>query len=335
MKKLISVLLCICICFLVSGCGSPTTNGTISDEELQADSSNTQNEELQADSSNIQSEESSTTETSSTANSGSAAKSKSSAGTTAGNTSSKNTTATSSAPPLQTVRITFPEGTTLAKAFMMLDEKGVAKQDALFQTAKNYDFSSYSVVSEINPSSNRCFLLEGYLFPNTYEFYIGEKPESVIAKFLKVTDKKITQQYKNRAAELGFTMDEIITLASIIQKEGNSKSEFAKISSVFHNRLKQGMRLQADATIKYVEGAIKPFIDGDKNRYNSYYNTYKCKALPAGPICNPGIAAIEAALYPENTNYLYFVNDTAGNYYYAVTYEEHLANCKAAGVSPN
>ena len=92
------------------------------------------------------------------------------------------------------------------------------------------------------------------------------------------------------------------------------------------------MKLQMDSSIRYVENSVKPYITGDINRYNSYYNTYKCPALPAGPICNPGKQWITAALYPADTDYLYFVNDANGNYYYASTYEEHIANCEAAGI---
>lgn len=92
------------------------------------------------------------------------------------------------------------------------------------------------------------------------------------------------------------------------------------------------MKLQCDVTINYVEGAIKPFIDGDKDRFNSLYNTYKCPALPAGPICNPGLDAIKAAISPADTDYLFFLTDKNKNFLYAATYEVHLENIKTAGI---
>ena len=121
-------------------------------------------------------------------------------------------------------------------------------------------------------------------------------------------------------------MDQVLTIASIIEKEVSLAKEQPNVSSVLHNRLNIGMKLQCDATVYYVERYIKPYITGDVNRYNAYYNTRKCKALPSGPICNPGKKAIQAALYPNETNYYYFCSDKKGVYYYAETYEEHLKN---------
>lgn len=232
----------------------------------------------------------------------------------------------------ETVTITFAEGTTLPKMFMILEEKGVADQDALFETAQYGDFSDISLVSAIPFSAERCYRLEGYLFPDTYEFYIGEKPESILRKMLKNTSTRLTAEYSARAAELGMSMDQAIILASLIQKEAGSVSEMARVSSVLHNRLDAGMRLQCDASITYVEYVIKPFIEGDKDRYNEFYNTYKCSELPAGPIGNPGMAALEAALWPADTNYYFFAMDSAGTHYYSETYEEHVAVCTEHGI---
>lgn len=135
-----------------------------------------------------------------------------------------------------------------------------------------------------------------------------------------------------QADKLGYTMDEIIAIASIIQKEADIIGEMNKVSSVIHNRLNASYnRLECDVTIHYLEKYVKPYLTEDKDKYNELYNTYKCYGLPAGPICNPGIAAIKAALYPEDTDYMFFVTDSDMNYYYAATYEEHLANCKKCG----
>ena len=232
----------------------------------------------------------------------------------------------------KTVRITFPEGYTFTRMAEKLEENGVCTVEGLMDVVNSYDFSKYPLVAAIPEDENRCFRLEGYLFPDTYDFYTDSDPEDVLGKMIRNTENRITDAYRARAKELGYTMDEILTIASLIQGEAGNPQEIGKISSIVHNRLKAGMKLELDAFINYVEKWIKPFIGGDINRYNSYYNTYKCAALPSGPICNPGIAWIKAALYPEDTDYLYFVNDANGNYYYASTYEEHLENCEKAGV---
>lgn len=223
----------------------------------------------------------------------------------------------------KTVKVTIPEGYSVAQTFDLLVKKGVcASTQQLYDTMSNYDYTYYPLVAEIPVNENRCFLLEGYLYPDTYEFYRLDKPENVIGKFLKNTESKITEDDRSKAESLGYSMNEILTIASLIEKEANTSENMANISSVIHNRLNQGMKLQLDASIYYVERYIKPYITGDINRYNSFYNTYKCSALPASPICNPGKKAIQAALNPADTDYLYFYSDSEGNYYYSVTYDE-------------
>lgn len=246
---------------------------------------------------------------------------------------SSGTPSTSSAAPApQTVKITFPEGKTFAQMAEMLEEKGVCTKQELLDTINTYDYSYYPLVAAQPYNEHRCFRLEGYLFPATYTFQLNMKPEDVLGMFLRAEEQYVTEEDRQRAAELGYSMDEILTIASLIQGEAGNPNELGKVSSIIHNRLKAGMKLQMDSSIRYVENSVKPYITGDINRYNSYYNTYKCSGLPAGPICNPGKQWITAALYPEDTDYLYFVNDANGNYYYASTHEEHLANCEAAGI---
>lgn len=232
----------------------------------------------------------------------------------------------------KTVRITFPEGSTFAQMAEKLEANGVCTVQELMGVVNSYDYSKFPLVAAIPEDENRCFRLEGYLFPDTYDFLTNSDPEDVLGKMIRNTENRITDAYRARAKELGYTMDEVLTIASLIQGEAGNPQEIGKVSSILHNRLKAGMKLEVDASINYVEKWIKPFIGGDINRYNSYYNTYKCAALPSGPICNPGIDWIKAALYPEDTDYLYFVNDANGNYYYASTYEEHQENCEKAGI---
>lgn len=232
----------------------------------------------------------------------------------------------------KTVQIGFAEGRTLTEIFEILDEYEVADFDELMETAASYDYSYYPLVAKIPSNPNRCFKLEGYLFPSTYEFYTNSKPQDAIGKFLRGGKANITEQMMAQASALGYTMDEVLTVASIVEKEGGKSSEVAKIAAVIYNRLEAGMKLQMDSSIYYIERHVKPYLSGDVNRYNSYYNTYKCSALPAGPICNPGLKTINAALNPADVDYLYFCHDENANYYYAETYEEHLENLKLAGI---
>lgn len=227
-----------------------------------------------------------------------------------------------------TVRVVIPEGFTLSQIGDRLEAKGVCKKADLLKTANSYDFSYYSLISKLGTNANRCYKLEGYLFPDTYDFYLNMKPQDALGKMLRGSQNKIGSSYSYSS----MTTDQVVTLASMIEKEASNPTEMKKISSVFHNRLKAGMKLQADPTIIYVESYLKPNLTGDINRYNSYYNTYKCPALPAGAICNPGQAALDAAAHPADTNYLYFAADKSGNYYYAATYDEHKANLAKGGI---
>lgn len=237
----------------------------------------------------------------------------------------------SEAAPL-TFKLTIPEGYTLARIGMTLEEMEVCTAAEFLEAAQTGDYSAYPLVAQQAADENRCFKLEGYLFPETYEFYTGATAGDVIRTMLDHMESRITEDLRAEIAQSGYTTDQILTLASIIEKEAFGAEQMPMISSVLHNRLAAGMQLQCDVTIKYVEGAIKPFIDGDIDRYNSYYNTYKCPALPAGAICNPSYNAILAALRPETSDYYYFLTDADGNYYYAATLEEHNANRATAGV---
>ncbi len=237
--------------------------------------------------------------------------------------------APSSQPPKsKTVRIVVPEGFTLSQIGDRLEANGVCKKADLLSTANSYDFSYYSLIGKLDSGANRCYKLEGYLFPDTYEFYTNMDPQDALGRMLKNAGKKIGSDYSYS----GMSTDQIVALASIIQKEAGNAADMKKISSVFHNRLNAGMRLQADPTIIYIEKYVKPNLTGDVNRYNSYYNTYKCAALPTGAICNPGKTALDAAVNPDSTDYLYFLADKEGHYYYAKTLEEHNQNRETAGV---
>lgn len=250
-----------------------------------------------------------------------------------GNSSPSETESTSETQS-RTVRVTFPEGFSISQIAQRLEENSVCSAQEFIVAANDPSlYEEYPLLGEIEKRENRTFIAEGYVFPSTLDFYRGESPKKALRRFLSVTERNITQEMKDRAEELGYTLDEILTIASIIQKEAGLKEEMVKVSSVLHNRLKAHYtHLGFDVTIHYLNRYVIPFIDGDTERYNEFYNTYKCNGLPVGPICNPGMDAIEAALYPEDTPYYFFVTDKENNYYYAETYDEHLKNCEKVGI---
>ncbi len=228
--------------------------------------------------------------------------------------------------------LTFPEGFTVTEIAQKLEEGGVCTASDFLNAVNNPSDELLQTLG-INNRYERIFTLEGYVFPDTYEFYKGESAESVLSRFTDNYLSKITETDKLRAAELGYTMDEILTIASIIQEESGRADQDYKVSSVLHNRLNTGTKIECDVTITYLEKFCTPYLlNGLTDTQKENYNTYKCPALPKGPICNPGYAAIQAALYPEQTNYFFFVTDADWNYYYAATWSEHVVNCRNAGI---
>ena len=196
------------------------------------------------------------------------------------------------------------------------------------------DFSAYYYVSDILAApgaGSRLYVLEGYLAPDTYEIYTSASAADVVRKLLSQTGAVFTESEHERAEALGMTMDQVMTLASIIEKEAGA-ADFARVSAVFHNRLRQRMPLGSDATVKYASGVDRlSLTDADLN-YHSPYNTYLSAGLPPGPICSPSRAAIHAALYPDEDfiarGYLYFCTKEpdSGELAFARTLEEHNAN---------
>lgn len=232
------------------------------------------------------------------------------------------------------VRVTFPEGSTVSQIAQLLEENGVCSA-AEFMAAANNPLSNEGYGFAIPNPEERAFLLEGYVFPDTYEFYRNESASAALSRFLNNTQAKLDDKVLSRCSELGYTVDEILTLASIIQEEAGDPSEMGKVSSVIHNRLNSISfpRLQCDVATFYLRDYVKPYVD--EVRYNELielYNTYNCEGLPAGPITNVGMDAINAALYPEDTDYYYFVTDSSGEYLYAETWSGHLENCDKAGI---
>ncbi len=233
-----------------------------------------------------------------------------------------------------TVRITFPEGYTVTQTADLLSKNGVCTADEFIAAVNNAGRENEFVSSISNPDE-RPFLLEGYIFPDTYDFYVGEGAQKALSRFLGNTATKLTDEMYARADELGYTMDEIINIASIIQEESFTTESMKNVSSVLHNRLKSNSfpKLQCDVSIFYLNLYVDPYVSEEsKGKFDAFYNTYECNGLPAGPITNPGMEAINAALYPADTDYYFFLTDKNQNYYYAETFSQHLENRKIAGV---
>lgn len=232
-------------------------------------------------------------------------------------------------PTRTTVVVTIPEGYSTDQIVALLIEKGLGTYEGYKRAINEYDFDYKFLEDSESFSSDRYWRLDGYLYPDTYYYYSDATEETVIYKMLENFNNKFTEEYYDRADELGMTVDELITLASMIQKEVRYSDEYGNVSSVFHNRLNNPANfphLDSDATVVYAiehETGERPDVLKDTS-YDSPYNTYKCIGLPPGPIANPSIEAIRYAMYPNDTNYYYFVSGSDGRTVFSRTYSEHI-----------
>ena len=229
-----------------------------------------------------------------------------------------------------TVRLTFPEGWSIAQIFEKLEKYEVCSAEKLYA---NLDIvgKQYGFLKDIKDNSNRYLKYEGYLFPDTYDFFIDENPASVLKKLFNNFSSKWTAEYEERASQLGLTVDEVINIAAIIQREAKNSSQMAIVSSVIHNRLDAPSTyptLEMNSTKDYISSLEKYnlFSNFYYELYLSTYNTYSSQGLPPGPICNPGASAIKAALYPAATDYYFFMHSPSGEIYLARTASEHQKN---------
>lgn len=222
----------------------------------------------------------------------------------------------------ETAEFLVTEGKTQKDVISIISNAGYASSADLTEAINFTQFDDFKFLKNLPERSAR---LEGYLFPAKYEIYAGESARSIIIRMLKKFDSVFDDLMYDRAEELGMTVDEVITLASIIQAEAGSEDEMPNVSSVFHNRLNNPSfgYLQSCATVQYTMTERKDVLTLADISVDNPYNTYKYAGLPAGPICNPGLAAIEAALYPADTDYYYFVSDGNGNNIFSRTYAEH------------
>ncbi len=238
---------------------------------------------------------------------------------------------------VDTIKITFPEGMNAVEIAALLEKNGVctAKDALAVMNSNNFD-SGFEIIKSITNAKDRYYKLEGYLFPDTYEFYKDEDPKSVVKKLLNNCNKKLTAEIRNKAAAEKMTVDQMMVLASMIQAEAANKEDMYRISSVFHNRLASSKgdlsRLRSDPTTYYPYRTKAAVPSNLRDTYKSKYDTYTIVGLPAGPICNPGAEAIDAALNPANTDYYYFCHDKDGKAYYAKTNAGHEANLVKAGL---
>jgi UPF0755 protein len=234
-----------------------------------------------------------------------------------------------------TMDITIIPGDTIEEVAAYLKGHGVFTDETEFLNIcrTGEGVTDYYYVDDLlraGTSEGRRYLLEGYLAPNTYEIYTNATPLSIVRKLLSQTDKVFHSDWQLRADELGITMDEALILASMIEKEAKT-ADFKRVSAVFHNRLNTNMTLGSDVTIKYVTGTTRMSLTNADLSVNSRYNTYAYAGLPIGPICNPSAAAIEAALYPDESfvaqQYLYFCSKdpNTSELYFSKTLAEHEA----------
>lgn len=221
-----------------------------------------------------------------------------------------------------TIRFTIPEGLTIAQTMERLSAKGLINNDMFLKEIESGQFD-YPFLKDAPSGASR---LEGYLYPNTYDVFATASEHDIIDRMLKELNRIFTAQLYDRAEALGKNLNEVMTIASLIERESRVDSERALISSVIYNRLEKGMPLQIDATVQYALGEQKEFLTYQDLEIDSPYNTYKVKGLPPGPICSPGEASIRAALYPENTDYLYYVlsKEKDGSHRFAANYEQFL-----------
>ena len=222
-----------------------------------------------------------------------------------------------------TTKVTIPEGYTMEQIFHKLEDENVCSYDDLMDAAANYSYNYSFIDQSMQGDAKR---LEGFLFPDTYEFYQGMQASSAINKFLENFHDRITAEMLEKADERSMTMQEVVTVASMIEKEAANDDERAMIAAVIYNRIEAGMPLQIDSTIMYVLPEHKDVLTVEDTKIDSPYNTYQNKGLPPTPIANPGLSSIKATLSPASTQALYYALDAeSGTHKFFTSYGEFQA----------
>lgn len=221
----------------------------------------------------------------------------------------------------KTVKVTVPEGSDVFQIAQILEENNICKADDFYAAVSDTDYD-YDWLKDFPDPDTVGFILEGFLFPATYDFGENSDARDIVDTMLSAFDDRLSDSIKQQVQNSGYSLFEVVTLASVIQEEALSEDSKANISSVLHNRLEQGIKLQCDVTYYY--GAKLLDYGFSRDLYDTYY-TYRCEGLPAGPITNPGLDMIEAALNPADTDYLYFFSDLNGEFHFAATGAEFEA----------
>lgn len=222
----------------------------------------------------------------------------------------------------ESVRITIPEGLKVEETIEILSSHGLGSADVYRELCKR-NFGEYEFLpNEAVPNTE--YLMEGYLFPDTYEFFLDATEEQVLDKLLTRFQEIYSDGYRARAEELGYSDYQVLTMASIVEKEAKLDRERATIAGVFYNRLELGMAFQSCATIQFLFEEPKERLFNKDLEIDSPYNTYQVAGLPPGPIASPGRESLEAALWPEEHDYLYFVANDDGSHDFNRTFSEHV-----------
>jgi UPF0755 protein len=231
---------------------------------------------------------------------------------------------------LPAVTVTIPEGWRLEEIAALLAEKQLVDRDAFIAAARSprADFESL-----LDRPEGRAPGVEGFLFPDTYQMPRGVTPERLIEIMLQNWDMKVPQSLRDKAAENGMSLYEVVSLAAIVEREAVVAEERPLIAGVYLNRLRIGMHLQSDPTVQYAKGFDpatgkwwNPMLQEEAITVVSPYNSFLNPGLPPGPICNPGLASIRGVVEPEESQYLFFYAKGDGSHAFALTYEEHLRN---------
>ncbi|MFA5877996.1 MAG: endolytic transglycosylase MltG [Candidatus Staskawiczbacteria bacterium] len=222
---------------------------------------------------------------------------------------------------IATKKITIIEGWKLEEIGQYLEDQGICTKQEFLELSKK-DFSEEFTFLNDKPKN---LSLEGYIFPDTYEFLPGASVENIIRMFLNNFDQKFTSQLRDEVKRQDKSIFETVTMASIIEREVKKIEDKKVVSGIFWKRLEIDMYLQSCATVVYITGNNGYGVSLDDLTIDSPYNTYKYMGLPVGPISNPGISSIEAAIYPTKTNYLYFLSTPSGKTIFSKTFEEHSA----------
>lgn len=239
---------------------------------------------------------------------------------------------------LESVRVTFPEGINAFQIGESLENAGLCSQKDFLDALQNHLFP-VDFIGSVSQDPRKLVRLDGFLFPDTYEFFSDESVDSIILRMLEnFQDKVLTMENQAALQDAGYSLDQLVSLAAIIQKESFSTEEMYNVSSVFSNRLADDSpypKLESNTTNDFISDFLTPYFDGEPPQdMIDAYDSYNQEGIPIGAICNPGLEAIVAALHPERNTldgtYYFFVTDVEYNYYYGKTFQQHLDNIETA-----